>query len=165
MKKLLAIIVAAAMLAACSFTAFAAEVNQDSDPQQQSAVISADVAPAYIVSIPADTTVTFNTVYTDFGAVELTSARLEPNKCVQVTLTTDGELNNSVDDTMVIPYTIVEGKADSATDTFYTTASYLAVGDKTDLTIKITQDDWNKAYAGHYGDTVTFDIAYTTVNP
>ena len=140
MKKLLAIILAAVMIAACSVTAFAAEVNQDSDPQQQSAVISADVAPAYIVSIPADTTVAFNTEYTDFGAVELTSARLEPNKCVKVTLTTDGELNNSVDDTKVIPYTIVEGKADSATDTVYTTAAYLAEGDKTDLTIKITQD-------------------------
>ena len=161
MKKLLAIIIAAVMILACSFTAFA-EVNQDSDPQQQSAVISADVAPAYIVSIPADTTVTFNTEYTDFGAVELTSARLEPDKCVKVTLTTDGELNNSVDDTKVIPYTIVEGKADSATDTVYTTAAYLAEGDKTDLTIKITQDDWNKAYAGHYGDTVIFDVAYTT---
>ena len=161
MKKLLAIIIAAVMILACSFTAFA-EVNQDSDPQQQSAVISADVEPAYIVSIPADTTVAFNTEYTDFGAVELTSARLEPDKCVKVTLTTDGELNNSVDDTKVIPYTIVEGKADRATDTVYTTAAYLAEGDKTDLTIKITQDDWNKAYAGHYGDTVIFDVAYTT---
>ena len=161
MKKLLAIIIAAVMILACSFTAFA-EVNQDSDPQQQSAVISADVEPAYIVSIPADTTVAFNTEYTDFGAVELTSARLEPDKCVKVTLTTDGELNNSVDDTKVIPYTIGEGKADSATDTVYTTAAYLAEGDKTDLTIKITQDDWNKAYAGHYGDTVIFDVAYTT---
>ena len=62
----------------------------------------------------------------------------------------------------MIPYTIVEGKADSATDTVYTTAAYLAEGDKTDLTIKITQDDWNNAYAGHYGDTVIFDVAYTT---
>lgn len=164
MKKLLAIILAAVTIAACSVTAFAAEVNQDSDPQQQSAVISADVEPAYIVSIPADTIVTFNTEYTDFGAVELTSARLEPDKCVKVTLTTDGELNNSVDDTKVIPYTIVEGKADSASDTAYTTASYLAAGDKTDLTIKIAQDDWNKAAAGHYGDTVTFDISYTAIN-
>lgn len=160
MKKILAIILAAVMIAACSVTAFA--LDQDSNPQQQSAVISADVAPAYLVSIPADTTVTFNTEYTDFGAVELTSARLEPNKCVKVTLTTDGELNNAADDTKVIPYTIVEGKADGATDTAYTTAAYLAEGDKTDLTIKITQDDWNKAYAGHYGDTVIFDVAYTT---
>ena len=40
--------------------------------------------------------------------------------------------------------------------------AYLAEGDKTDLTIKITQDDWNKAAAGHYGDTVIFDVAYTT---
>ena len=166
MKKLIsglsALLIAAMLIAPIS--AFATEVNQDSDPQQQSTVISADVAPAYIVSIPADITVTFNTEYTDFGAVELTKAQLEPNKCVKVTLTTDGKLNNSVDDTKVIPYTIVEGKADSATDNAYTTASYLEAGDKTDLTIKITQDDWNKAYAGHYGDTVIFDVAYTTIN-
>ena len=164
MKKILAIILATAMIAACSVTVSVAEVIQVSDRPQQSAVMSADFAPAYIVPIPADTTVTFNTEYTDFGAVELTSARLEPDKCVKVTLTTDGELNNSVDDTKVIPYTIVEGKADSATDTTYTTAAYLAEGDKTDLTIKITQDDWNKAYAGHYGDTVIFDINYTAIN-
>ena len=159
-RKLLAAVMALSMVSAIApMSAFA--INQDSDPKQQSVVISANVAPAYIVSIPADTTVTFNTEYTDFGAVELTSARLEPDKCVKVTLTTDGELNNSVDNTKVIPYTIVEGKADSATDTVYTTAAYLAVGDKTDLTIKITQDDWNKAYAGEYEDTVTFQIEYT----
>ena len=168
MKKLLAIILAAALLAACSVTAFAgtptnSTINQDSDPKQQSAVISADVAPAYIVSIPANTTVTFNTELTDFGAVELTSARLDPDKCVTVTLTTNGKLKNSVDDTKVIPYTIVKGTAQNATTNAYTTAFYLEAGAKTDLTIKITQDAWNQAYAGHYSDTVTFDVAYTTI--
>lgn len=53
---------------------------------------------------------------------------------------------------------------DSTGDKAYTTASYLAAGDKTDLTIKIAQDDWNKAAAGHYSDTVTFDISYTAIN-
>ena len=163
MKKLLAIILAAALLAACSVTAFAEGINQDSDPKKQNAVISTDVAPQYLVSIPANTTVTFNTELTDFGAVELTSARLDPDKCVTVTLTTNGKLKNSVDDTKVIPYTIVKGTAQNATTNAYTSAVYLAAGAKTDLTIKITQDAWNQAYAGHYGDTVTFDVAYMTI--
>ena len=34
-------------------------------------------------------------------------------------------------------------------------------GDTCPLAITITQDDWDKAYAGEYSDTITFDIQYT----
>ena len=55
----------------------------------------------------------------------------------------------------MIPYTINDASGD-----VFTSADYLAVGDKTDLTINITQDDWNKAAAGAYADTVTFTVSY-----
>ena len=126
----------------------------------RNAVITTEVAPAYIVTIPTNMRVPFNQQKTDFGAVTLTKAQLEPNKCVKVTMQCDNLLDNKADAEKTIPYTIYEGKAD-ATGNVFTTASYLSAGEKTDLTIGITQDNWNKAYAGEYEDTVTFQIEYT----
>jgi len=37
---------------------------------------------------------------------------------------------------------------------------YLTEGDKTELFIHITPDDWKAAYAGEYSDTVTFTVSY-----
>lgn len=45
----------------------------------------------------------------------------------------------------------------------FTSAAYLAAGDKTDLTINIEQDDWNSAYAGDYEDEVIFTITYEEI--
>jgi hypothetical protein len=42
----------------------------------------------------------------------------------------------------------------------FTSATYLTEGDKTELSIHITADDWNAAYAGEYSDTVTFTVSY-----
>ena len=108
---------------------------------------------------PSNLSVPFNSVKTDFGAVTLEKAQLEPNKCVKVTLISDNKLDNKADADKNIPYTIYEGTADNVGDV-YTSAKYLVKGDKTDLTVGITQDDWNKAFAGEYEDTVTFQIEY-----
>lgn len=163
MKKLISGLSALAIMA-MPLTAYAAEqpaqINENSDPQSAQTVITTEIAPAYIVTIPTDTAVTFNTENTDFGAIELTKAQLDPGKAVKVTLTTDNKLENKADETKTLAYTIFEGKADAVTDTVFAEAYYQAVGDKTDLTINITQDDWNKAYAGEYSDTVTFTISY-----
>lgn len=75
----------------------------------------------------------FNQQKNVFGAVALTKAQLEPNKCVKVTMQCDNLLDNKADAEKTIPYTIYEGKAD-ATGNVFTTASYLSAGDKTDLT-------------------------------
>ena len=77
-----------------------------------------------------------------------------------MTLTTDNKLENKADETKTLAYTIFEGKAEAVTDTVFAEAYYQTVGDKTDLTVNIKQDDWNKAYAGEYSDTVTFTISY-----
>lgn len=157
MKKLLAALLSIALLASVSATAFAAEITEKSEPQSADATITTSIAPTYTVTIPADVTVKFNALTTDFGEIEVTAAQIEPDKCIQVALTTDGELNNTADGTKVIPYTV---NADGAT---FTSATYLATGDSTELTINITQDNWNKAYAGSYSDTVTFEVSYTDI--
>ena len=149
MKKLFALILTVAMLATMSVTAFAANTTGgDAD-------ITTSIAPTYTVTIPADVNVVFNATETAFGTIEVVASQIHPDKCIQVALTTDGELNNAIDATKVIPYVIKDAEGNA-----FTSAAYLTEGDKTELSIHITTDDWNAAYAGDYSDTVTFIVSY-----
>ena len=149
MKKVFALILTVCLLAAMATTAFAANTTGgDAD-------ITTSIAPTYTVTIPADVNVTFNATETAFGAIEVTASQIHPDKCIKVELTSDGKLENSIDNTKVIPYAIKD--ADGAA---FTSATYLTEGDKTELSIQITADDWNAAYAGDYSDTVTFTVSY-----
>ena len=149
MKKLFAVILTVAMLATMSVTAFAANTAGGE------ADITTSIAPTYTVTIPADVNVQFNATETAFGAIEVTASQIHPDKCIKVALATDKELNNAIDNTKVIPYAIKD-----STGAAFTSATYLTEGDKTELSIHITADDWNAAYAGEYSDTVTFTITY-----
>lgn len=153
MKKLLTLALVGAMLTATGITAFAVDYPGGS----QGTEVTTSVAPTFTVSIPADTTVEFNALSTNFGSVTLDSARLAPNKAVQVTVTSDFDLNNSVDNTAVIPYSLKAGN--DTLDADYA-ATFTTAGEKVDLTIDITQAAWDAAAAGDYSDTVTFNIAY-----
>lgn len=155
MKKIVTLVLSTVMALSFSATAFAAEINQDSNPKSVKATISTMVAPTYTVSIPANITVGFNDESTDFGAIKVTSARIDPDKCIKVSIATDGELNNKKDAEKVIPYTVNEKGGNK-----FTSATYTALGEQTNLTVNIAKDDWNKAYAGEYEDTVTFNIDY-----
>ena len=149
MKKLFAVILTVALLMSLSVTVFAANTTGgDAD-------ITTSIAPTYTVTIPADVNVAFNATETDFGAVEVTASQIHPDKCIKVTLASDGKLENNIDATKVIPYAIKD-----STGAAFTSDTYLSEGDKTELSIHITADDWNAAYAGEYSDTVTFTITY-----
>ncbi|MCI5727348.1 MAG: hypothetical protein MR274_07565 [Clostridium sp.] len=154
MKKILLTLLSITLLASVSVTVFATEINQGSEPKTVDTEITTSIVPTYTVTIPANVNVPFNAQSTDFGSIEVTAAQINPDKCIKVALISDGELKNTVDETKVIPYTVKSG------DTAFTFATYLAADDKTDLTINITEDDWNKAYAGDYTDTVTFEVSY-----
>ena len=149
MKKVFAVICAVAILMSLSVTAFAANTTGGE------ADITTSIEPTYTVTIPANTNVNFNATETAFGTIEVTASQIHPDKQIRVTLTTDGELNNTIDTTKVIPYVIKD-----ASGAAFTTATYLTEGDKTVLSIHITADDWNAAYAGDYTDTVTFTGSY-----
>ena len=157
MKKLIASVLIFSMLTAMSITAFAAEINQDSASKESKAVITTTISPSYTVSIPEDVSVTFNATETMFGSIEVTQAQIEPDKQIVVSLTTDGELINQTDNTKTIPYTVENENG------VFTSGTYLAVGDKTDLTINITQEGWDQAAAGSYADTVTFKVSYESI--
>ena len=149
MKKLFAVILAVVMIATMSVTAFAANTTGGST------TITIDIAPTYTVTIPADVNVQFNATETAFGAIEVEAAQIHPDKCIKVELTSDGKLENSIDATKVIPNAIKD-----STGAAFNSATYLTEGDKTELAIHITANDWNAAYAGDYSDTVTFTVSY-----
>jgi spore coat protein U-like protein len=149
MKKLFAVLMTVAILSTMSLSAFAANTTGGE------ADITTSIAPTYTVTIPADVNVQFNATETAFGTIEVVASQIHPDKCIKVSLATDNKLENSIDATKVIPYAI----KDSAGAAF-TSATYLTEGDKTDLSIHITADDWNAAYAGDYSDTVTFTVSY-----
>ena len=149
MKKVCAVILTVALLASLSVTAFAANTTGGE------ADITTSIAPTYTVTIPADVNVAFNATETDFGAIEVAASQIHPDKCIKVALTTDGELNNAIDNTKVIPYEIQDSEGNA-----FNSATYLTEGDKTELSIHITTNDWNAAYAGDYSDTVTFTVSY-----
>ena len=149
MKKLFALILTVCLLASMSVTAFAANTTGGE------ADITTRIEPTYTVTIPADVNVAFNATETAFGAIEVEAAQIHPDKCIKVALASDGKLENSIDATKVIPYAIKD-----STGAAFTSATYLTEGDKTELSIHITADDWNAAYAGDYSDTVTFTVSY-----
>ena len=147
MKKPAAFTLALALSAALSTTAFA-------DDDNRMVQVTAHIDPTYTVTIPANTTVNFNAVDTSFGAIKLTAAQLDPGKSVKVALSASGTLKNAADTNKTLPYKIRNG------DAAFTSAAYTTAGQSTALTIHIAQEEWNKAYAGNYADTVTFTISY-----
>lgn len=166
MKKLISGLSALAIMA-MPLTAYAANPITEATEQKGEAVITTEIAPSYIVTIPADTTVKFHDLTTDFGKVELTKAQLDPGKVVKVTVNSDGELNNAADDKKVIPYTVMAQYASGAEGEVYVPFNvkgndliFDTAGQAFAMTIEITEDDWNAAYAGSYSDTVTFNVSY-----
>ena len=157
MKKLIAVLLSLALAAAMSVSAFATAVDEDTADKTVDAVITASIQPTYTVTIPEDVSVTFNETSTDFGSVELTAAQIEPDHAVQVDLDASGALKNAADESKTIAYA-VNSEAGA-----FTTAQYDAAGESTALTIDITQEAWNAAYAGSYSDTVTFTVSYVEV--
>lgn len=74
---------------------------------------------------------------------------------IKVTLDASGTLKNEADNNNVIDYAINDPDGEK-----FISADYTSEGQKIDLTIDITKDDWEAANAGEYSDTVTFNVSY-----
>lgn len=156
MKKLITAALAAVLALTMSVAAFAAEpytVNQSISPDNVDVTVTTAIEPTYTVSIPANTGIALNATSTPFGAIEVTAAQLNPGKVIKVTVAA-GELKNTEDNAKTIPYKVMTNTGE------FTSAEYTAVGQKTDLTLDIELNDWNRAFAGNYSGTVTFTVAY-----
>lgn len=112
------------------------------------------VDPSYIVLVPASTTIPFNEQSVSYGKIQIEEAHIEEGKSIQVELISDEKLKNQSGKEGEIPYKILAG------GTAFTKARYTMTGEETLLDIAIDKKSWQKAPAGSYTDTVTFQISY-----
>lgn len=161
MKKRTAALLALLLACGAMPVPVAAENQQNNTPQKSQVTVTTSIEPTYTVTIPANTRVAFNAVSTEFGAVKLDAAQLDPGYAIQVELSASGKLKNAADASKTISYAVNHSNAE------FTSAKYTAAGQETPLTIDIAKDEWNRAAAGSYSDTVTFTVSYvdTTVTP
>ena len=145
MKKLLAIILAAVMISACSVTAFAETTN-----------VSYNVDPSYTVAIPASVTLSDADVTADITASDVI---MEDGKQIKVDLTAasntaSGSTFNAKNGDSTVNYTITGDEAISVGDTV---ATFTADGSKT-LTFSAA-DKSAATTAGEHTETLTFTIS------
>ena len=149
MKKLLAIILAALMIAACSVTAFAADTT----------TVTYEVQPTYTVSIPASVTLSDADVTADVTASDVI---LESGKKIKVELTSasntaSGSTFNAKNGDSTVTYTITGDEAIAVGDTV---ATFTANGSKT-LTFSAA-DKSAATVAGSHTETLTFTVSVET---
>ena len=145
MKKILAIIIAAVMIAACTVTAFADTTD-----------VSYDVQPSYTVTIPAAVTLGDSAVEADITASDVI---LEGGKKIAVELTSasntaSGSTFNAKNGDSTVTYTITGDEAIAVGDTV---ATFTANGSKT-LTFSAA-DKSAATVAGAHTETLTFGIS------
>ena len=158
MKKLFALILAVAMLATMSTTAFAANTTGGSTE------VSFNVDPTYTVTIPA--TVELNKVDTegvvtyenDYTIEAVAGVRLKKNEYIEVTVASDFEMTTTEGATLA--YAITKGG--NAVGTGGVVAEFETDKAAQSTTIHIAANDPD--YAGVYKDTVTFTVAVKTVS-
>ncbi len=162
MKKLFAVILAVALMATMSVTAFAAEIGPGANASQGSTEVSFNVDPTYTVTIPA--TVELNKVDTegvvtyenDYTLTAEAGVRLKKNEYIEVTVASDFEMITTEGATL--DYTITTG-GNAVTDNGVV-AEFDTDKSAQTATIHIAADDPD--YAGEYKDTVTFTLEVKT---
>ena len=175
MKKFIRIALVLVMILAVSLPAFATDITKDTvgnsgetniktldwidengngekDPDEPS-------AEDYIVSIPADTKISWSRVDSKTPLAYTVESHLKTGKKLNVKVTGNGKMTDINDSANTIPYALT---ADTANALDYTTAgpvSYDKVANKgveVKFTVDILGDDWNTAVVSEYKDTLTF---------
>ena len=163
MKKLFATILATCLLATLSVTAFAADVDQDSESKSGATKVSFNVDPTYTVTIPATVTLEKKTVnnivtYENDLTISASNVRLTQNSGIAVSL--DSDYTMKVTDAVAsnpyqLPYKVFVDETEITAES-NTVALFGTNKDNQSTTLHITADD--PEYAGTYTDTVTFTI-------
>lgn len=171
MKKVLSVLLAAAMLLALCIPAFAADITTDGGTGDT--IIKTDTlidtnsdgvgdtdAESFKVTIPADTVIPWATTDSVTNLPYYVEAHLKFGKHLTVAVSNDGEntMKYAVGGTtLTLAYTL---GGDTAFDTV-TPVAYDTVNDRgveKTLTVSVAGDDWNTAVVGEYADTLTFTV-------
>lgn len=163
MKKLLTVVLTLAMVLSLSVTAFAADINQDIDPKTGSTNVTFNVDPTYTVTIPATVelvktgtdTITYEK---DMTITAAAGVRLLEGQSIQVTLTSDFNLETAASSTYKLPYTVTVGGSTIQNNGVVATFGTNTAEQSSTLHFAAN----NPTYAGDYSDTVTFTISVVT---
>ena len=166
MKKVFALLLAIAMMATLSVTAFAAEVDQDAQNKTGVTKVTFNVDPTYTVTIPAtvvldkktadDGTVTYENDYTisaDAGV------RLKRSEYIEVTVA--GDFTMETQEGAWLDYVIFDADGYEV-EYDGVVAAFDTDKEAQSTTIHIAADD--PQFAGEYSDTVTFTVAVAVSN-
>ena len=164
MKKVFAVLLAVALMATISVTAFAAEIGPGANASQGSTEVSFNVDPTYTVTIPA--TVELNkvedngtvTYENDYTLTAQAGVRLKKGEYIEVTVASDFEMTTTEGATLA--YSITAGG--NAVANNGVVAEFNTDKAEQTATIHIAANDPD--YAGEYKDTVTFTVAVKTVS-
>ena len=156
MKKILSIVIAAAMLLAISVPAFAAEINQStSDSVGNSSVVTdrSGISGTFTVSYPAETTIYWGTESTEIGYT--VSSTLVSGNNLRVTVAQDNA-NLHTGGGRLLPYTI-------AGDTNITTGHETVTNSAYSVNVNITKENWGSVSIDEYEDTLTFTASVEAI--
>ena len=162
MKKLLALLLAIAMMATMSVTVFAADntvnYNGSETPQTSGLIVTYNVTPTFSVTIPA------NVALGNSVTVSAANVVVEYGKAVNVKLSGTSETDNSfilrTDQGAELSYTIKKGEA--VVNVGDTILSVIPGSDETSTDLTFVEPA-SYTYAGLYKGTITFTIAVEAV--
>ena len=154
MKKLFAILLAVALVATMSVTAFAADYDTAGD---KGMTVTYSVDPAYTVTIPTDVTIDGNSTTISAGGVVV-----EKGQYVSVTLAENNDFTVKTAEGAELAYTVTKG------DQLVSAGGEILAVNPADgktgtATITFDIDESTIQYAGTYTGTATFTIAVKDV--
>ena len=154
MKKLFTLILAVALMATMSVTAFAVDYDTAGD---KGMTVTYSVAPAYTVTIPTDVTVDGNAT-----TISAENVVVEKGKYVSVTLADDNDFTVTTAEGATLTYTVTANGENVAAG-----GEILAVnpadGKTGSASITFAIDESAIQYAGTYTGTATFTVAVKDV--
>lgn len=156
MKKILSIVIAAAMLLAISVPAFAAEINQSTSGGVGNSSVVIDrsgISGTFTVSYPAETTIYWGTESTEIGYT--VSSTLVSGNNLRVTVAQDNA-NLHTGGGRLLPYTI-------AGDTNITTGHETVTNSAYSVNVNITKENWESVSIDEYEDTLTFTASVEAI--
>ncbi len=158
MKKVLTGVVSGILCLSLAVPAWAATLDQDSDPMEANTTVTTSEEATFEVVIPEKAEIAFDVEHNPIGAIAYKEGNLEPDTYVTVSLSRQTALENEADSCYTIPYQVQD--ADGAFESVVYPED-TKPGTQTPLSVYISQEAWEEAKSGDYSATLTFTITYT----
>lgn len=158
MKKLLTLLLTAALATAAATTAFAdTSIEPSTTPQKGKTEVSYTVQPSYTVTIPASVTLT-NTNKIGTATVKAENVTVPHGKAVKVALTNANDFKVKSTEGAELPYTITKDRQNVTVNDVVLSVASDATGKKGEAILEFEITD-KIVYSGEYTGTVTFTVS------